>query len=73
MTKNDLLILITFICILIILLCGCDNRKCIKSHNESGIRPQVVIINGSPITMIVPFEEEICDEYEIEGSDSNER
>ena len=49
---------------LMVLLTGCDNRKCVKSHKESAICTYSVY-NGRTITpIVVPCSRTVCDEYE---------
>lgn len=50
--------------ILMILLTGCDNRKCLSSHTET-ILMMMPVYNGNSITMIPQFyPNTICDIYE---------
>ena len=56
---------IIILAILCLVLCGCENKKCIKSHEEKGycIRPQCVFMG---INQIYSCTKTICDEYENE-------
>lgn len=64
--------IITLICC-IVLLCGCNNKKCIKSHQETGtcIIPHCVFAGKSPvcINQFYTCEQTICDEYEVEDNE----
>ena len=54
--------------LILILLCGCEKKQCIKSHKEKGVcnRVQAIVVGGKPSTIIIPYscEKEVCDEYE---------
>lgn len=62
-------IIIFLICILV--LCGCENKKCIKSHKEKSTCIRTMCMpSGKTVrcmTMPYPCEKEICDEYEKVG------
>lgn len=62
--KKVMLLLIS-----ILLLCGCENKKCIKSHKEKStcIRPMCMPSGKGIYCMPMPYpcEKEICDEYEL--------
>ena len=55
---------------IVILVCGCENKKCIKSHVEMGTCVYYTsFYNGSTMVMIPHFyecEKTVCDEYESE-------
>ncbi len=64
---------IIIIVISILLLCWCDkndNKKCIKSHEETRtcVRPQCVFMGKNPICInqFYNCEQKICDEYNLE-------
>ena len=65
---NKIKIIILICCI--ILLCGCSNQKCIKSHKEirTCVRPQCIFMGKHPICInqFYTCEQTICDEYEEE-------
>ena len=69
MNKKGIIIIL----VLIILLTGCDNKKCIKSHKEDKLCPQPLCIpNGKGIrcySIVRPCKVNVCDEYE---GDNNE-
>ena len=64
---------IVILVIPILLLCGCDNRECIKSHKEKGscIRTQCVFMGKNPICVnqFYSCTKTICDEYEKVGDE----
>ncbi len=64
---------IILLIISILLLCSCENKKCIKSHQENSTCSSLICIpNGksvSCIPFIKPCQKTICDEYEIENED----
>ena len=57
----------------ILLLCGCSNEKCVKSHQETKtcVRPQCMFMNKNPICInqIYTCQQTICDEYEGEDNE----
>ncbi len=55
---------IIFVIIAILLLTGCSNKKCVKSHQEDSICPRPIIIGKMTYITYYPCEIEICDEYE---------
>ena len=63
--------IIIILAISILLLCGCDNRKCIKSHQEKStcIMTQCMPSGKTIICMTYPYScmKTICDEYEKVG------
>jgi hypothetical protein len=52
----------------ILLLCGCNNKKCIKSHKEESTCTWHQYIRVGKVTTMIPHhyacEIEVCDEYE---------
>ena len=57
---NKLILLI----VPVLLLTGCEVRKCIKSHTEQGICTRPILIGKTVMVTTVPCEKTICDEYE---------
>ncbi len=68
---NKLKLFMLIFCV--ILLCGCSNKKCIKSHQETKtcVRPQCVVIRKNPvcINQFYTCKQTICDEYEGENNE----
>ena len=55
---------------IILLLCGCEQKKCIKSHTEKDMcLRHIPIYRGKSVIMIPQYyecEKTVCDEYEME-------
>ncbi len=55
---------ILIIPLMVLILSGCDNRKCVKSHKERSTCVSS-IYNGKYVTPFVyPCTKTVCDEYE---------
>lgn len=54
--------------LVIILLCGCENKKCIKSHQEETTCPRTICVPAGKIlvcsTSFYSCNKKVCDEYE---------
>ena len=63
---NKLIILL----VPLILLCGCENRKCIKSHEIEDICVYYISQKIGDVSMMQPVyypcTRTVCDEYEVE-------
>lgn len=59
---------IIILTMLLIMLCGCNNKKCIKSHEEQSRCVWFQYIKVGDLTTTIPHYydciKEICDEYE---------
>lgn len=54
--------------ILVLLLCGCEDKECIKSHTENSVCNDIICLpNGNTLAchiITTPCTEQICDKYE---------
>lgn len=49
----------------LILLCGCERRKCVRSHKENSTWLQMLDTgNGTLVPILHTVEVEVCDRYE---------
>lgn len=66
MKKNKLLV----IPILLVLLCGCENKECVKSHEEEDTCFYYIYHKIGSVTIMTPIyyqcTKTVCDEYEGE-------
>ncbi len=57
--------------IVLLLISGCSNKKCVKSHKEESTCTWYQYIRVGKVTTMIPHhyscEIEVCDEYETEG------
>jgi len=57
--------------IVLLLISGCSNKKCVKSHKEESTCTLYQYIRVGRVTTMIPHhyscEIEVCDEYETEG------
>lgn len=62
-----------FIIIICLVLCGCDSKKCIKSHNETrtSVNTSCIPIGNFQSCTSTPYTYTItvCDEYEEENNE----
>ena len=61
---------------ILLLLCGCENRKCIKSHNETKKCVTYTYVYTGKVMMPIPHyyncEVTVCDEYEKENKNGKD-
>ena len=61
--------------IMVLLLCGCDKKECIKSHKEKGTCTYITCVPVGEVTSCIPHtyscDKEICEEYEITTEEGN--
>ena len=49
---------------LMIILTGCEDRKCIKSHTESSVCTYSMYNGKTVVPVVMPCTVTVCDEYE---------
>ena len=61
---------ILLIIIVMFILCGCEDRKCLKSHEEDSMCTSYMYYHSNNsmkmIPIIRPCKETVCDKYEDE-------
>lgn len=58
--KNRLI----FLSLVVLLLSGCDNRECVKSHQEQSVCVYSMWNGKTVIPYTLPCTVTVCDEYE---------
>lgn len=59
MTKKLIVLLL-----LVFLITGCEDKKCIESHEEEDICHMVTVIGGRTQVIPYPCRKTVCDEYD---------
>ena len=67
--KNLKIVCVLVILFLFLLLCGCEKRECIKSHQEDSMCTYMRCMPSGKSVMCMPYilpcKKTICDEYKI--------